>query len=169
MTAAGLIAFNALDGAAVEAALLECCSSTDWASRVAAGRPYADAESLYLAADSAVHDMDSAAMAQALAGHPRIGERPAGPGHPASRREQAGVTGADQRVLDAIARGNADYEQRFGHVYLVCATGRSADELLGILHSRLGNDPAIEDTVTRTELAKINRIRLARLLEGVPG
>jgi 2-oxo-4-hydroxy-4-carboxy-5-ureidoimidazoline decarboxylase len=74
------------------------------------------------------------------------------------------VAGADRRVLDAIAAGNAAYEQRFGHVYLVCATGRSAPELLDILRSRLANDPATEDRVTRSELAKINRIRLDRML-----
>jgi 2-oxo-4-hydroxy-4-carboxy-5-ureidoimidazoline decarboxylase len=164
MTAPGLQAFNALDAAAARRALLECCASMAWATRVAAGRPYPDAASLFAAADAAVHDLDPTGLTEALAGHPRIGERPAGPAHRASRREQAGVAGADRGVLDAIAAGNAAYEQRFGHVYLVCATGRSAPELLDILQSRLANDPATEDRVTRTELAKINRIRLDRML-----
>jgi 2-oxo-4-hydroxy-4-carboxy-5-ureidoimidazoline decarboxylase len=77
------------------------------------------------------------------------------------------VLGAETEVLAAIAEGNADYERRFGHVYLVCASGRSAPELLDILRSRLGNDPDTEDRVTRTELVKINRIRLGRMLDGI--
>ena len=161
----GLAAFNALDPVAAERALLACCASAGWARRVAGGRPYHAAEQLYAAADDAIAGLDAAGMAQALAGHPRIGERPTGPAHEASAREQAGVTGAAADVLAAIARGNAEYESRFGHVYLVCATGRSADELLAILTSRLGNDAVAEDGVTRAELAKINRIRLARMLE----
>ncbi len=157
----GLAAFNALDPVAAERALLTCCSSAGWARRIAGGRPYRDPERLYTAADDAIAGLDGEGMAQALAGHPRIGERVP---HGASAREQAGVAGADADVLAAIADGNAQYEQRFGHVYLVCATGRSAGELLGMLRSRLGNDPRTEEQVTRTELAAINRIRLARML-----
>lgn len=162
----GLHAFNGLDPVAAERALLACCSSAGWARRVAAGRPYHDPEQLYAAADDAITGLDAEGIAQALAGHPRIGERPTGPGHEASAREQAGVVGANAEVLAAIADRNAEYERRFGHVYLVCATGRSAPELLAILQDRLGNDPETEERVTRTELTKINRIRLARMLQG---
>ena len=71
--------------------------------------------------------------------------------------------------MDALAEGNREYENRFGHVYLVCASGRSGEELLDVLRSRLGNDPAYERTVVRTELGSINRLRLQRLLdEGGP-
>jgi 2-oxo-4-hydroxy-4-carboxy-5-ureidoimidazoline decarboxylase len=69
-------------------------------------------------------------------------------------------------VRRGLAAGNRAYERRFGHVYLVCATGRTADEMLALLHRRLGNDPASERVVVRDELAKINRIRLTKLLEG---
>ncbi len=163
----GLHAFNGLDSVAAERALLACCSSAGWARRVAGGRPYRDPERLFAAADAAIAGLDTEGIAQALAGHPRIGERPTGPGHESSAREQSGVLGAETEVLAAIAEGNAEYERRFGHVYLVCATGRSAPELLDILRSRLGNDPDAEDRVTRTELAKINRIRLGRMLDGM--
>lgn len=169
----GLHAFNGLDPVAAERALLACCSSAGWARRVAGGRPYRDAEQLYAAADDAITGLDAEGIGQALAGHPRIGESTTGPGTEASAREQAGVTAADAEVLAAIAEGNARYERRFGHVYLVCATGRSAPELLAILRDRLDNDPATEQQVTRGELIKINRIRLARMLaepaSGVPG
>ena len=97
-----------------------------------------------------------------LSGHPRIGDRTAGG---ASRREQSAVAGADQDVLDALAEGNRAYEERFGHVYLVCATGRGAQELLDVLQARLGNDPATERAVALAELAAINRLRLARMVE----
>ena len=100
--------------------------------------------------------------AYALAGHPRIGERCA---HASSRREQSGVAGAGAQVLDALAAGNRAYEERFGHVYLVCANGRPAGELLAVLRGRLGNDPATERRVLRAELREINRLRLERLLE----
>ena len=74
---------------------------------------------------------------------------------------------ADQAVLDALADGNRVYEERFGHVYLVCATGRSAEELLGLLRARLGNNPKTERMVVRDELGKINRLRLERLVKGI--
>ena len=168
---AGLKAFNALDPVAAQRTLLACCSSAGWARRVAGGRPYRSAEQLYRAAADADAGVDAEGMPQALAGHPRIGDRGATSG--ASAREQAGVLAADADTLAEIARGNAAYEDRFGHVYLVCATGRSAEELLAILTDRLGNDPQAEQRVTRSELAKINRIRLARMLAepqpGMPG
>ena len=74
---------------------------------------------------------------------------------------------SDAEVLQRLADGNRAYEERFGHVYLVYATGRSAGEMLDLLHRRLGNDPAAERTVVLGELAKINRLRLAKLLEGL--
>jgi 2-oxo-4-hydroxy-4-carboxy-5-ureidoimidazoline decarboxylase len=108
--------------------------------------------------------LDEVELAVALAGHPRIGER-SGAGHAASSaREQALVITSAVATLEALADGNREYEQRFGHVYLVCASGRSGEELLAVLQNRLTNDPATEQAVTRTELGRINRLRLARLI-----
>ena len=81
-------------------------------------------------------------------------------------REQAGVASANEATLRALAAGNQAYERQFGHIYLVCATGRSAGELLALLRTRLDNDPDTEWGVVRSELQKINRIRLAKLLGG---
>ena len=81
-----------------------------------------------------------------------------------SRGEQAGAAPASEDMREALVTGNAEYERRFGHGYLVCATGRSAEELLGVLRGRLGNDPATERQVVREELAKITRLRLGKLL-----
>jgi 2-oxo-4-hydroxy-4-carboxy-5-ureidoimidazoline decarboxylase len=153
-----------MPGDLVRQQLLACCSSTRWAALVESGRPYASAEDLLASSDAAVASLAPADLEQALAGHPRIGERRAADER--SRREQAGVLGADPGTIQALAEGNEEYERRFGHIYLVCATGRNAADLLALLRERLGNDPAAEWGVVRRELGKINRIRLAKLLEG---
>jgi 2-oxo-4-hydroxy-4-carboxy-5-ureidoimidazoline decarboxylase len=159
-----LAGFNAAPAAEIEAALLACCSAPEWAQAVAGGRPYPSAEALWAAADAAVVELDDAGLAAALAGHPRIGER-AGAGHAASSgREQAGALDAGATTAERLAAGNRAYEERFGHVYLVCASGRSGAELLAVLQDRLTNDPTTERGVTRSELSKINRLRLARLI-----
>lgn len=137
-----------------EQALLACCAAPRWAREVLAGRPYPDLDALQKAAAAALTDAD---LDAAMAGHPRIGDPTAG----VSGREQAAVAGAAPEVRAALAAGNRAYEERFGHVYLVCATGRSADDLLAVLRARLGNDPAIERAVALGELAEINRLRIA--------
>ena len=105
--------------------------------------------------------MSEADLDEAMAGHPRIGERPVAGSE--SSREQAGVSGDEVRA--ALARGNRTYEDRFGHVYLVAASGRTGEELLDILRSRLLNDRDTERRVVREELGRINRLRLTRLVE----
>ena len=180
---AGLERLNGLPEGAARSALLACCSSARWAAEVASGRPFASADEIIARSDAAVAGLTQADLEQALAGHPRIGDRSradaavgcgaaagqAGhePGAAAgwSRQEQAGVQAADQSIVRALADGNEAYERRFGHIYLVCATGRSGAELLALLRERLGNDPAAEWDVVRRELGKINRIRLRKLLE----
>ena len=156
----GLDALNATTDAEAAGALAAVCASQAWADAVAAQRPYRRPSDLYAVADAALAALAEADVDEALAGHPRIGERSASA---ASQREQAGV-GDDVRV--ALADANVEYEARFGHVYLVCASGRSGTDLLELLRERLGNDPATERRVLRGELAAINRIRLRRLVEG---
>lgn len=153
------------DDAAFRAVLLSCCDAPAWAERVLARRPFADPDALLVAAGEELAATSEADVDTALAAHPRIGERPAGA---ASQREQSAALAADAGVLAELAAGNAEYEARFGHVYLVCASGRSAEELLAVLRSRLGNDPATERRVLRTELAAITRLRLRRALDGAP-
>lgn len=166
MTSAGLAELNTgLDDAGAARALAACCASGDWVARMLAARPFADVEAVYAESDAALAAVDDSAIAQALAGHPRIGERAPGPDGTWSRQEQAGVSSAASSVRDEIADANSEYERRFGHVYLVCATGKSAEELLAICRSRLDNDPATEAGVVRAELTKITRIRLGKLLD----
>lgn len=138
--------------------LLSCCAAPGWARAVAGWRPYESVADLLRAADAALDDLTDSDLDAALAGHPRIGERSA---DETSRREQAGVGPASRAALH---EANREYEDRFGHVYLVCATGRSGAELLAILRQRLGNDPGTERLVVREELRKINRLRLAALV-----
>jgi 2-oxo-4-hydroxy-4-carboxy-5-ureidoimidazoline decarboxylase len=156
--------FNAAPVAGLAEELRACCAAQAWIEAVTAGRPYPGEAALAAASDAATAALDDTGLAQALDGHPRIGERAAGADGARSRQEQSGVDGADAGLRAAIAAANVEYERRFGHVYLVCATGRSARELLEICRSRLGNAPAAERGIVLAELAAINRLRLTRLL-----
>ena len=169
----GLDRFNGLPEAAATAELLAVCHSRRWAGQVAAGRPYADLAALRQAADEAWAALGPEDWLEAFAAHPRIGE--AGGAAPAwSRQEQAGVGGAGRAVQERLARGNAEYETRFGHVFLIAAAGRSAAGILEELERRLGNDPATELEVAAGEQRRITRLRLERLVDaggarGTPG
>jgi OHCU decarboxylase len=156
---AGVTRLDQLSATEVRHLLLEVCASPRWVDAVTAARPFGTADALYAAADRALTALSEADLDDALSGHPRIGDRA---DSAASRREQAGVAG--DATLAALTEGNREYEARFGHVYLVCASGRSGEELLAELRSRLGNDPATERRVARAELGKINRLRLERLV-----
>jgi 2-oxo-4-hydroxy-4-carboxy-5-ureidoimidazoline decarboxylase len=164
--------FNQLPARAAQQTLLECCSAPGWAEQMTAGRPYSSAEDAIKLSGAIVASLSAADLAEALAGHPRIGERPDTSQHAPgaavwSAREQAGVDVDDTQTRQELAEGNLEYEQRFGHIYLVCASGRTGKELLALLRGRLQNDPVDEWRVVRTELQKINVLRLRQLLAGV--
>jgi 2-oxo-4-hydroxy-4-carboxy-5-ureidoimidazoline decarboxylase len=168
-----LTSFNELSARAAEQALLKCCAARRWAEQMAAARPYGSAEEAIRQSDAIVAELTVADLAESLAGHPRIGERPSAGGgsHQTadwSRREQSGVDPDDATTAQALAEANLEYERRFGHIYLVCASGRTGKELLAVLHGRLQNEPEDEWQVVRTELQKINALRLQRLMMGLP-
>jgi 2-oxo-4-hydroxy-4-carboxy-5-ureidoimidazoline decarboxylase len=152
------------DDERLRSALRDCCAADAWVAAIVASRPYADEQVLAAASDVATAALNAAGFAQALAGHPRIGERVNGHTGRLSLGEQAGVDGADASLRAELAEANAAYERRFGHVYLVYATGRSAKELLAVCRGRLANDPVTERRVALAELAAINRLRLDKLL-----
>jgi len=129
---------------------------------MAEGWPYPDLDSLLGAAEQAWSELEPADWTEALAGHPRIGER-GGSSPAASEREQSGVRTAAAATLDQLAEENRRYEARFGHVFLVAAAGRSADEILAALRERMGNDPVTEAQVAAAEHRKIARRRLVEL------
>ncbi len=166
--ALGLDGFNALTDRQRMHLLFGVCSSTIWARRVLAGAPFRDVDALLDRADRVLAELPDAEIDAALDGHPRIGASVSPAHSPSSAREQARVADADQSVREELAEKNRKYEETFGYVYLVCASGRSAEELLGILTERLENDPDTERRVMRNELAKINRLRLERLLSEPP-
>lgn len=161
-----LSVFNDLPGPRAREELLSCCASPRWAELVAAGRPYDGAEALRAAGDTALAALAWDELRPALEAHPRIGERSRAQGREAdwSRAEQSRAVAPDAATAADLAAVNVDYEQRFGHVFLICATGLSAAEVLEAARSRLGNDTATERECVRRELAAIAGLRLDRLV-----
>jgi 2-oxo-4-hydroxy-4-carboxy-5-ureidoimidazoline decarboxylase len=156
--------FNVAEPAAAEAELLACCAARRWADELLARRPYHDLAGVRRVSHTVLDELGWADVEQALAAHPRIGERLAGAGTEEtwSRAEQAGAADATQQTREDLVAGNIAYEERFGHVFLICATGRSGEEMLMALRERLGNDPGTEREVVRAELTKIVDLRLEK-------
>ena len=173
MGADRLTRFNELPAAAARDELLACCSAPSWAERMAAGRPYCSPQDAIRQSAVIVASLTVTDLAEALAGHPRIGEQAKdgqGPLRSAewSAQEQSGVSASDAETARALAESNLDYERRFGHIYLVCASGRTGAQLLSLLRRRLRNDASTEWQVVRSELQKINEVRLRKLLASSP-
>ena len=147
--------------------LSRCCGSRRWVEGVLGRRPFADADSLLRAAAQVESTLDRADWLEAFAAHPRIGDvdglrkKFAATAH-WNEAEQAGVAGAAEEVLHDLARDNALYEQRFGHIFIVCATGKSAPEMLGLLRQRLSNHAEDEWRIAAAEQGKITRLRLEK-------
>jgi 2-oxo-4-hydroxy-4-carboxy-5-ureidoimidazoline decarboxylase len=159
----GLARFNGLEESAARAALIEVCASAAWADRLLAARPCTTADDLYAESDAATAALGDADLAEAMAGHPPIG-RPL-PGDATSAREQRGMAGAPEQLRAEMLELNLAYQEKFGHVFLICATGRTGEQMRDAVRERLGNTPEQEREIVRTELGRINRIRLARLVE----
>lgn len=158
---------NSSPPAVARAELEICCGSPRWIERMMARVPFASREAILAAARDEWFTLTPADWLEAFEHHPRIGASAAvvgrdfSPGSAAlSSREQAGVAAADADKKEALTQGNREYEARFGHIYLVCATGKSAEELLAMLRARLNNDPATEIKLAAEEHAKICELRL---------
>jgi 2-oxo-4-hydroxy-4-carboxy-5-ureidoimidazoline decarboxylase len=148
-----------------ERELLACCASARWAGELAAHQPYHGLETMWRVSDTVLAALPWTEVLTALSAHPRIGERAPGDSREASwsRTEQAAATTDTARAAE-LHEANIEYEKRFGHVFLICATGLSAGEVLAALRQRLTNEPEIEQRVVRDELRKIVRLRLAKLV-----
>ena len=157
--------FNSAPDDRLRPLLAACCDVPRWVDGILAGRPYGDVEALTRTADKASRELDASEVDRALAAHPRIGDRADGAGTEAawSRNEQSGV-GDDPEVRGALAAGNREYEERFGRVFLICATGLSAQEMLTSLRQRLAHDESAEAAVVQEELRKIALLRLAKVV-----
>ena len=152
-----LTGFNAAPADEAVSAMLACCGSRRFAQAMAAGRPYPSADAAMAAVDAAFGSLTWSDVLEAMDDHPRIGARTGGQ----SADEQSGVADATR---EALAVGNAEYEDRFGHVFLICATGLTGDQMLVALRERLKNNADIERTVAATELRMITRLRVAKAL-----
>ncbi|MER7660894.1 MULTISPECIES: 2-oxo-4-hydroxy-4-carboxy-5-ureidoimidazoline decarboxylase [unclassified Streptomyces] len=160
----GLARFNTSAESDASAALHEVCASSAWGNKLLAQRPYATAEALYTASDAAMAELTAADLAEAMAGHPPIG-RPK-PGDATSAREQRGMAGASEELKAELLELNLAYQEKFGHVFLICATGATGEQMRDAVRVRIQNSDEREREIARGELVKINRIRLARLVEG---
>ena len=147
-------------------ALRVCNAAPRFAAEVAAGRPYRDVETLVGRAQEVSRSLPWDEITVALAAHPRIGDRVEGAGAEAesSRREQSSMDDADAATRDALLEGNRHYEDRFDHVFLIRASGRSPEEMLAELERRLGNDEDAERAEVTEQLAQITALRVRGLV-----
>jgi allantoicase len=151
---------NVLPPGEAESAFLACCGSRVWARRMAESRPFRDVAAVKETGDRLWWHLGREDWLEAFAAHPRIGER----GSRWSEAEQAGARGADAGTLAALVEANRLYESRFDHIFIVCATGKSAAEMLSLLRERLDNDPETELRIAAEEQRKITNLRLEKLL-----
>jgi len=160
---------NALAPAARAEALATCCGAAAWVATLNEQFPFASPAALYEAAERVWDNLGEADWREAFAHHPKIGDVDALREKFASTAawaagEQGAVRQASQETLEALATGNDAYERKFGYIFIVCATGKSADEMLALLQARLPHELAEEIHVARREQAKITRLRLQKLL-----
>lgn len=168
--APGLAKFNAMDEQSARAALASVCGSRKWVGQMLGLRPFADSGKLFAEADRVWFGLEKQDWLEAFSHHPRIGERNLAQAKFAataaqSSKEQSGMAGASEEVRAAFAAGNEEYERKFGHVFLICATGKSGEQMLQSLNTRIANDGATELKNAAAEQSKIVRIRLEKLVE----
>jgi OHCU decarboxylase len=156
---------NELSAERACAEFTKCCGSSRWARAMAARRPFAHMDAMFADAETVFESLGPSDWLEAFAAHPRIGDRPqpsAGAGAGAwSAEEQSGVT---ETSRGAFERRNRDYEARFGHIFIVCAAGRRADQMIQMLEERMLNNPDDELRQSAREQRQISRLRLGKLL-----
>lgn len=160
---------NSLSAEAAEVEFNKCCGSIVWSKKMAAARPFATASEMISIADDLWWALGADDWLEAFRAHPKIGERKAAAqitieAQKWSQQEQPSIGNARQETTQALAELNQTYEDRFGYIYIVCATGKSSEELLAILKDRLNNDPEAELRTAAAEQAKITQLRLKKLL-----
>ena len=161
---------NALPSRQAKAEFLKCCGSRTWANALSDARPFIDADVLFHKADSIWWSLSDEDWLEAFRAHPKIGEQKAAAVQSEQARnwsaqEQSGVESAATETKAALAAGNQKYEERFGFIFIVCAIGKTSEEMLAILNGRLRNDPATELRVAAEEQRKITQLRLEKLLK----
>ncbi len=164
-----LARWNALPSGEAAAEILSCCGSRAWAANLAAGRPFVDEQNLFAAADECWQNLPEADWLEAFRSHPRIGEQHAQKKTTAvsaawSRSEQSQMKEADAAILLRMREGHREYEERFGRIFIVCASGKQPAEMLSILEGRLTNNPAQELLESAAQQQQIMQIRLRKWL-----
>ena len=149
--------------------LLQCCGSKRWAAKMSDRRPYPTLEALIAAATDIWWSLDQDDWLEAFRSHPKIGEKKAADKVSAqsqhwSGQEQSGVANATHETVDSLAALNEAYEQKFGYIFIICATGKTSDEMLLALRERLQHDPQVELPIAAAEQSKITELRLKKLL-----
>lgn len=179
----GLKRLNSLPAKEAEAEFAKCCGSTNWVRRMAAECPFANSEQLITIADRIWWSLEPDDWLQAFASHPKIGESKAARAtaaearnHPAraaragnpenwAAQEQSGAQNAAEETVRSLAELNRRYEEKFGYIYIVCATGKTSEEMLAILQERLPNDEETELRIAAREQARITKLRLGKLID----
>jgi 2-oxo-4-hydroxy-4-carboxy-5-ureidoimidazoline decarboxylase len=159
---------NAWEAAQAQAAFLRCCGSMGWAATMAAQRPFFTEADLCKAAENSWESLSRADWLEAFAAHPKIGDvdtlrQKFSTTTEWSAQEQAGVRGAAEEVVQALADGNRAYEARFGYLFIVCASGKTAEEMLALLRQRLNHAPEEELRIAAAEQKQITYLRLKKL------
>ena len=160
---------NSLSHEDAEAELLKCCGSRSWARRLVDQRPFENIDELLGEADAIWWSLEPTEWLEAFRSHPKIGEKEAAQQTSAearawSEQEQSGVQSAAHDTMQALAQGNRAYEQTFGYIFIVCATGKSSEEMLTMLQERLHNDRDKELRIAAQEQSRITQLRLKKLL-----
>lgn len=161
---------NELSPQQAEAEFLKCCGSEEWAKRMSDARPFSNSDELSSKAHEIWWNLNEEDWLEAFRAHPKIGEKKAAAAQSAeaaawSAQEQSESERAAAETKAALAQGNREYEQRFGFIFIICATGRTAEEMLAALNGRLNNDRETEIRAAAEEQRKITQLRLQKLLE----
>ena len=159
---------NLLPTREAEHELLKCCGSRRWAKRMVEARPFASAAELTAQADRLWWELERQDWLEAFHSHPKIGEKKAAAATSAeaqkwSEAEQSGTRGSAPATIKDLADLNRQYEEKFGYIFIVCAAGKSSEEMLGILRDRMNNAPENELRIAAAEQAKITHLRLYKL------
>jgi OHCU decarboxylase len=166
----GLDRINLLPAPEAESELLKCCGSNEWARQMADERPFESVTDLIAKADRVWWTLKPREWLEAFHSHPKIGQKKAAAAiivdaQRWSEDEQSGIRNSARETLEALAKLNREYEDRFGYIFIVCASGKNSEEMLRILRQRLGNDPDEELRIAAAEQAQITQLRLRKLID----
>ncbi len=162
--------FNQLSKAVASKELEKCCGASKWVNLLVEKRPFLSIEELKMASDECWQQCDTKYYLEAFSHHHKIGDRSSleqkfASTHKWASSEQSSVLDANTNIIDQLAKGNEAYEHKFGFIFIVCATGKSAEEMLDLLTQRLTNAPEKEIQIAAAEQQKITHIRINKLLE----